>query len=128
MTTVRLSRVDREAMTRAISIARQESPAQRMQIDEKLANEPWQEVGEFAAYCCQDAVLRLKPWQVPPCWLSDADVQAARLTPPPDFQGYQLAAQLVQELIAAGLSRYEPDPLRALAKADKAATQRAPAA
>jgi hypothetical protein len=38
-----------------------------------------------------------------------------------------MAAALVQQLLAAGLSRYEPDPLRALAKADKAATKREPA-
>jgi hypothetical protein len=130
MTTTRLSRVDREAMTRAIDLARAESEQRRAQIDGMLVREPWEEVGEFAAYCCQDRVLRLKPWQVPPCWLrTDAAVQVALLTPLPDHRGCRLPAALVQELIEHGFSRFEPDPLRALAKVEgKATTKHEPAA
>jgi hypothetical protein len=51
-------------------------------------------------------------------WLrTDSDVAAALATPPPDLSGDRTAGQLVERLLAAGLSRYEPDPEVALAKA-----------
>jgi hypothetical protein len=124
MMTTKLTRADQEALQRAIDIARAQSAEERAHIDRELAEDGWQHAAETAAYHCQDSALRLKPWQTPPCWLrTDAAVQVALLTPPPDVRGRQMAAELVQELLAAGLSRFEPDPLRALAKADKAASK-----
>jgi hypothetical protein len=130
MTTTKLSRADREALQRAIDMARAANEHERALIDRELAEDGWQEAAETAAYCCQCRALRLKPWQTPPCSLrSDAAVRVALLTPPPDPKGRRFAAELVQQLLAAGLSGFfEPDPLRALAEADKAATQRAPVA
>ena len=112
-----LSAVDREALARAVELARAESAATREQIDAMLRSRAWEEVARFAAYCCQDRALRLKPWMSPPCWLrTDADVMAALATPPPDLGGDRAAGQLVERLLAAGLSRYEPDPETALAR------------
>jgi hypothetical protein len=126
--TTRLTKADREALQRAIDMARAKSPQEREHIDRVLAQDGWQEAAETATYHLQDRALKLKPWQTPPCWLrSDAAVQVALLTPLPDLKGRRFAAELVQQLIAAGLSRYEPDPLRALAAVKKAVT-RAPGA
>jgi hypothetical protein len=120
MTTTKLSRADREALQRAIDMARAQSKQEREHIDRVLAQEGWQEAAETAVYHCQDKALRLKPWQTPPCWLrTDTAVQLALLTPPPDPKGRRFAAELVQELLAIGLSRFEPTPLAALAKAGK---------
>src|SRR5262245_19551845 len=98
-------------MERAIEWARHESPASAYQIGNKLASEPWEEVGRFAAYGAQCHALRLKPWEWPPCWIWDID---AELATPPDQSGRHRAAELVQQLLAAGLSRFEPDVLGAL--------------
>jgi hypothetical protein len=38
--------------------------------------------------------------------------------------GRQVAAELVQELLAAGLSRFEPDPINALARVERAARKK----
>jgi hypothetical protein len=128
MRTKLVARADQEALQRALELARAQSPQECAHIERELAEDGWQHAAETAAYHCQDRELRLKPWQTPPCWLrTDADVKAALATPPPDLKGRRFAAELVQQLLAAGLSRYEPDPLRALAKADKAATKREPA-
>jgi hypothetical protein len=111
-----LSAVDIDAMTRAIAIIRAESFASREQIDDKLASEPWEEVGHFAAYAAQDRALRLRPWEMPPCWIRDPGGSLAQ--PHDDHRGERRAAELLKKLLAGGLSRYEPDPIVALAAAD----------
>jgi hypothetical protein len=111
----KLSQADREALQRAIDMARAQSEEERAHIDRVLAARGWQEAGETAAYHLQDAQLRLAPWQMPPCWIH-GDARAALATPLPDERGYRKAAQLVLELTARGLSRFEPDILGALAR------------
>jgi AcrR family transcriptional regulator len=114
-----MRRVDREAMARAIEMLRQDGGAVARLIDDKLAREPWDEVGRFASYVRQDGSLNLKPWQWPPCWLrTDDDVEAA-LAEPENHTGRKAAAELVQRLLAAGLSRFEPDPIAALERAER---------
>jgi hypothetical protein len=109
----RLSREDTRAMAQAIAAVRVKGRASREQIDEKLASEDWEAVGRFAAYVAQDNALRLKPWEMPPCWIRDLD--ASLQQPPDDHRGEHRAAVLLKRLLAAGLSRYEPNPLAALA-------------
>src|SRR5215472_11309874 len=106
-----LTRVDLNALERAIAMARLESPGRSQQLDDKLANEPWQRVAEFAAYCCQCDNLHLKPWQPPPCWVNDlvADIQRGD----DGIHGHYAAARLLQRMLDHGISRYEPDPLKA---------------
>jgi hypothetical protein len=113
-----LSPVDRAALERAIETCRtQKGPAARDQIERKLANEPWFTAARFAAYSCQMDSLRLRPWQEPPCWIDDpeADIAAGDDGVIGQFQ----AAKLLQRLLDAKLSRYEPDPIAALAAARK---------
>jgi hypothetical protein len=112
-----LSNVDREALTRAIELAKAESPAQRQQIENMLAKDGWDETARFAVYCCQDRRLKLKPWEMPPCWVrSDPDVLLAAPVSDHDHRGQRQAALLLKRLLTAGLSRYEPDPEAALAR------------
>jgi hypothetical protein len=109
----RLSREDTRAMARAIDLVRSEDRHHREQIDGMLTSEPWEDVGRFAAYAAQDRSLRLKPWEVCPCNVHD--LEAALAAPPEDHRGFRRAAELLQRLLAAGLSRFEPNPLAALA-------------
>jgi hypothetical protein len=74
----------------------------------------FEEVGRFAAYHCQCRILRLKPWETAPC---DA---GPHLHPDAtDTHGYGAAAELLERMLAAGLSRWEPDPIGALEAAEK---------
>lgn len=105
-----MKRVDKEALVRAIKLARASDPKRDAQIAHKLKTEPWIDVATFAAYGCQCDALHLRPWQPPPCWLGDDK-------PIDDFPlaGRAAAWELRRRLIAAGLSMYEPDPIGALA-------------
>ena len=97
------SEADGDALERAIQTARCD-PSRAQQLDDKLQDESWDEVAEFAAYVCQTEALHLKPWQVPPCSVDQDD---------PD-ETNKRAQGLLRRMLAAGLSRYEPDPLTAL--------------
>ena len=107
---VRLRRVDREALERAIAMRRAAGDVDALQMQRMLKEDRWIEVALFASYSCQDDALKLKPWQPPPCWMGDD-------RPVDDFAaaGKVGAWELRRRLIAAGLSMYEPDPIGALA-------------
>jgi hypothetical protein len=98
-----MNRVDRDALRRALALVRAESPGRAVQIATKLKDEPWEQVAEFASYCCQIDNLELRPWQDPPLY--------AELRP-----DQPNALALLVKLLGAGLSRYEPDPAAALAQ------------
>ena len=93
--------LDRNALERAMEIAMRD-PARAWQLRSKLADESWFDVAEFATYCVQCDALALRPWEDPPC-----------IGPPPGSPG----ERLLQRMLAARLSRYEADPLAALARA-----------
>jgi hypothetical protein len=103
-----VNRVDREALRRALALARNE-PEYAAQIAEKLKDQPWEKVAEFAAYCLQIDNLDLKPWQDPPMYDELRPDQSDSLA-------------LLVKLLAHGLSRYESDPVAALAEARSRAT------
>jgi hypothetical protein len=52
----------------------------------------------------------LKPWQPPPCRVRAGDLEA----PPSDVFGCREAAELLQRMLALGISRWHPDPLKAI--------------
>jgi hypothetical protein len=110
---VKLRRVDREALERAIVLARASDPPHDRQIAGMLKTRPWIEVATFAAYACQDDALRLKAWQPPPCWMGDEkpvdDIPTA---------GRVAAWELRRRLIEQGLSMYEPDPVTSLERVE----------
>ena len=102
-----MTKLDRSALKLAMERTRAESPGRSKQIDAKLKDEPWEEVAWFAAYCAQIELLKLKPWQQPPCHADEDD---------PNERG-KAAQKLLREMLAAGVSRYHPDPLAAIAAA-----------
>jgi hypothetical protein len=107
---VRLRRVDREALERAIALRLAAGGNAALQMQRKLKDDAWIEAALFAAYAMQDDTLRLKSWQPAPCWMGDE-------RPVDDFPlaGRVAAWEVRRRLIASGLSAYEPDPIGALA-------------
>ena len=63
--------------------------------------------------------LNLQAWQTPPMWVRDLD--AALREPFGGKRGDREAAELLQRMLDAGLSKYEPDPLAALDQAMRSA-------
>ena len=94
---------DRAALTLALEQARRDR-GRAEQLDDMLTERSWIEVATFAASCCQIASLCLKPWETPPCHVevdgTEPESRAAR--------------ELLREMLARGVSRWHPDPVRAI--------------
>ena len=102
-----MSATDLAALAHAIDAARK-NPAEAKRINDRLANGgDWFDFATSAALHCQMTALNLLPWQSPPC-------VAHFIEPRRD----EHAAELLHRLLAAGSSRYEPDPIAALAEAE----------
>jgi hypothetical protein len=101
-----MRKIDRAALQKALRMAKAENGEQ---IKAKLKTEPWEKVAKFAAYCCQCDALNLKPWQLPPM-----DMEDDKPRDDSPLAGRVAAWELRRRLIAAGLSVFEPDPIRAL--------------
>ena len=115
-----LTETDRLALTLAIETARKLSPADRVQIDDKLGREPWFTVAKFAAHSCQETALRLPPWQCwPPCAVEVDDDDEPGL----ERRGIRNSAALLRRMSTLGISRWHPDPVAAIetAEAERAA-------
>jgi hypothetical protein len=102
--------LDKNALERAMKIIAAGSKDRADQISSMLADRPWAEVAHFASYCVQGDALSLAPWETPPC---DADITSSD----------PAAMQLLQRLLDAGLSKYEPDPVAALDLAEERDTR-----
>ncbi len=64
-----------------------------------------------AAYSAQIHSLSLRPWEEPPC-VQDPHVPLRGS--PAELK----AMRLLRQMLAAGISRWHPDPLKALAEAE----------
>ena len=95
----KLNEIDREALDRALTLAR---AAGVVQVE---GHRSWRDAAEAAAYHLQIENLRLRPWHDPPMF--------GDLSPGVPQPG---AAALLARLLKAGLSRYEPEPIEALAR------------
>jgi hypothetical protein len=113
-----LTPIDIEALHRAMELARKE-PVRARQLDDMLRDRPWQEVARFASYSLQHQALQTRPWEVAPCECRPEDIAELLRTPHPDMTGRAKAARLLQRLLELGLSRWEPDPMRAIAAAEQ---------
>jgi hypothetical protein len=96
---------DIDALQRCMEIARQDR-LRAGQLDDKLSDEPWSAVARFASRVVQGRALKLKPWQEPPCCVS-----------PEGPERDHAAQRLLRKMLAAGVSRYDPDPVAAIARA-----------
>ncbi len=104
--------VDLKALRLAVEKVRSSRDKRdREQIEEMIAEREWRDVAEFAAFSCQMNSLHLKPWQTPPCHVEDENEPCV---------GEEEAAKLLRRMLKAGVSRWHPDPLRALEEREKA--------
>jgi hypothetical protein len=118
-----LSEVDFDALRRATRRLRRD-PKRDRQLDAMLADGRSEiEVGKFASYCLQCETLSLKPWETPPCHVSGHQIwlEFDASSPEHAHRKVKEAQQLVRRLLRGGLSRYEPDPARALGRAKERA-------
>ena len=111
---MKLSLVDRDALERAIEITKAESQGRARQIANKLKTESWREVAEFAASVAQHKSLKTKPWEVGPISVDEYDPMPVG----DDVHRRGRAIKLLQRLLRAGLSRFEPSPIEALARVE----------
>lgn len=112
----RRSKADIAAMTRAIGTVRSWGSEYDAQITEKITEDSWDVAGRFCAIWAQGRKLQCKPWQICPAGLRDID--AALAEPPDDYRGLHNAALLLQRMLAAGVSKFDPDPIAALEAAE----------
>jgi hypothetical protein len=106
--------VDREALELALARRRAESQDASEQLDHIIARDGWHEAGQFASYCGQMASLRLRPWQAPPVWVEVGEDDDRRRP----HTGRRAASELLARMLALGISKFHPDPLRAIAEAE----------
>jgi hypothetical protein len=107
-----VTRIDRAALAECYRLACAESEDRCNQIVGMVRERGWQAAAEFAAYHCQHASLKVRPWGLVPMQIADID---AALATAPDARGTAAAARLLQLMLAAGLSRFDPDLGRVLA-------------
>jgi hypothetical protein len=98
-----MTKHDRAALMLALEQAREDAD-HATQIATKLDEDGWQEAAEFAAYCCQSRALRLRPWEEPPLVVDEHD----------EHERDADAQKLLREMLALGVSRYDPDPVAAI--------------
>src|SRR5262245_45506171 len=100
------TKADLEALQRAVEMTLTDPDRDRVkQVEDMLKERDWYDVATFCSYHQQVNNLRLKPWESPPCWIGgDAIID-------PEIM------ELGNRLERAGLSLYEPDPLKALENA-----------
>jgi hypothetical protein len=79
-----------------------------------LKKRPWDEVAQSAAYHAQMKLLRLRPWQCPPCWANE-EIDPAEGE---RFGNLRDEVELLQRMLVAGLSHWEPDPLAAVERVE----------
>lgn len=110
-----MRRKDKDALKRAIEMARTLDPAIAQAVETKQTTSR-QEGGEYAAFHCQVRSLKLRRWQAPPL-RSDDEVDAATAGM---YGGKPEEVALRQRMLVLGLSEFEPNPLEAIERAERA--------
>ena len=96
--------VDMAALRAAMAMAEAE-PEFAAHLKELLEDRPWWDVALTAVYHFQCKTLNLRPWQTPPGWVGEDHSKADQ--------------ELLNKMLDAGLSQWEPNPLAALARAKR---------
>jgi hypothetical protein len=111
-----MTRTDKDALARAIEMAKTLDPVYSAAVESKLTSGAWEEAALYACVHLQSQALRLRPWMCPPCHANDAIDLAEG-----DHYGNKPGeVALRQRMIALGLSVYEPNPLEAIERAERA--------
>jgi hypothetical protein len=112
---MKTSDVDREALERAVdAFCSTASGRRQFERDRKLG---WNWAAREAARAEQLKSLKWSGRGVPPC---DILNPAAELKDANNLHARQAAARLLCRMLAAELSRWEPDPVKALAERETA--------
>jgi hypothetical protein len=111
----------RAAMKLAIEQMRKESPESRAHVDRVLREEGFESAGYTASYHLQCRALRLRPWQAAPVY-TDVEID------PDCCGGRPEEIALLQRMLSLGISAFHPDPLRAIAEAERAEAEAEPEA
>jgi len=106
---------DVAALELALKVRRARSAPDAQQIDWMLAERSRVDVMKFAAYSCQMASLRLKPWEQPPAHVSVDDKDR-----PEQCGGETAAAKLLRKMLRHGVSKWHPNPMGAIERAQDA--------
>ena len=108
-----MRKIDRAALELALQQTLAEKDQSRVeQVQSMLKGRTRLEVSQFCSFHRQIEALRLHPWEMPPC-LGDLDNGSGR-----DERAWALLGRMRK----AGVSRWHPDPMSALEKAEKPAT------
>ena len=103
---------DRAAMQAAIELAKAD-PELRDFIEALLQDRGEQGAGEWASGFYQVKFLRLKPWECNPIGTQNVEQTS-------DNYGCRPGeVELLRKMFSLGISRYEPDPLKAIARAER---------
>lgn len=96
-----MTKIDKAALELALEMVLTGKDLNRAeQVRLILEEDGWRQAAKFCSYYLQMRRLRLKPWERPPC----------RLDRPDDSE----AGRLLGRMLAAGMSKYDPDPLAAM--------------
>ena len=118
MPKIKLSDTDRAALTRALELERNNGePGRRQQLDDLAKTHGWFTAAELATDRLQRRSLGLKMWQPKPCDIDPAEIEKILSGGDDGINGEYAAARLLKKMLAAGVSRFEPDPPWALAEA-----------
>jgi hypothetical protein len=102
------SDADVEALEACIEAAKAESEARRLQVESMLADD-WENAALFCCYCAQYRSLNLQVHQFPPAWTHEDDSDDG-----PNNCDQREARSLLREMLAHGISRFDPNPRLAL--------------
>jgi hypothetical protein len=108
---------DRAALKLAMDVCRQ-----RWQGDSPTGWGSWEDNAKVAASCMQASNLHLPPWQISPAKIinpDDPDEGLREDQPGNATDGRHEAAVLLKRMLALGVSRWHPDPMRAIEEAEK---------
>jgi hypothetical protein len=102
-TRVSTESLDHAALSAAVALVWRH-PERSRELAGIMARDGWQRAAEVAAYDAQCRALNLAPWEEPPC--------TGRLR-----GDRSPAGRLLRRMLRRGVSRWDPNPLRAIAEA-----------
>jgi hypothetical protein len=114
---------DFAALQLAIAHAGRSDRAKRNPKLHWLEDYEWIEAGLSAAYSCQWDALQLKIDEITPCFILDPD-EVLAIPQTRHNHGEHQAAQLLKQMLACSVSRYHPDPVAAIADANRRKARR----
>ena len=126
-----LTEADRAALQLALDLTLANDPEDEgrvEQVQSMLADRTWHDVASFCSYHQQMERLNLHPWQMPPAWIITDAMADEILAKGPVLSatgsgediGNASIARLTKRMLQWGVSVFHPDPLRAVAEAQKA--------